>query len=378
MSQETTSIGNHQGNGGAERTVEIVRSHASILLSHLESCCEAGKQLFSCAHPIFHWALAHSAWIHNRYKVSMGQTPYERATGRSYSGKIAQFGERVMGFIKQERKSDPKWLPAIWLGRAVNNDAHILAHEGIVFVSRSIRRVPDAFDLKMLGAIETMPCDHGLTALGHRLFQTTKRYVGGGPLPAVGTPDEAGSDPPSDRDDSNAVGVEQQSQAGQSAGGAPSEPPAATAVDAGMSVDANGRQDEARDIVPQSPVVRDDEVPLGASTRPSKAARIEPRSVRAMAVQDQHEDEVLTFSFEDDDLDMMQLYDEEISDEPYDEADTEDSDLQKVIFEFSPNEPNLTPEELQQLDAVADRVEVRRLQNMSVTLKTSMLMMLIK
>ena len=143
-------------------------------------------------------------------------------------------------------------------------------------------------------------------------------------------------------------------------------------------MDANGQQDEARDIVPQSPVVRDDEVPLEASTRPSKAARIEPRSVRAMAVQDQHEDEVLTFSFEDDDLDMMQLYDEEISDEPYDEADTEDSDLQKVIFEFSPNEPNLTPEELQQLDAVADRVEVRRLQNMSVTLKTSMLMMLIK
>ena len=30
------------------------------------------------------------------------------------------------------------------------------------------------------------------------------------------------------------------------------------------------------------------------------------------------------------------------------------------------NEPNLTPKELQQLDAVADRVEVRRLQNMSV------------
>ena len=256
----------------------------------------------------------------------------------------------------------------------MNNDARILAHEGTVFVSRSIRRVPDAFDLKMLGSIETMPCDHGLTALGHRLFQTTKRYVGGGPLPAVGTPDEAGSDPPSDKDDSkpeflqgsgNAVDVEQQPQAGQSAVGAPSEPPAATAVDAGMSVDANGQQDEARDIVPQAPVVRD-EVQLEASTRPSKAARTEPRSVRAMAMQEQHEDEVLTFSFEDDDLDMMQLYDEEISDEPYDEADTEDSDLQKVIFDFTPNEPNLTPEELQQLDAVADRVEVRRLQNMSV------------
>ena len=225
VSQETTSIGNHQGNGGAERTVEIVRGHASILLSHLESCCEAGKQLFSRAHPIFHWALAHSAWLHNRYKVSLGQTPYERATGRSYSGKIAQFGERVMGFIRQERKSDPKWLPAIWLGKAVNNDAHILAHEGTVFVSRSIRRVPNAFDLKMLGSIETMPCDHGWTARGHRLFQTTKRYVGGGPLPAVGTPDEAGSDPPSDKDDpkpeflqgsGNTVDVEQQPQAGQS------------------------------------------------------------------------------------------------------------------------------------------------------------------
>ena len=31
-----------------------------------------------------------------------------------------------MGYIKHERKSDPKWLAAIWLGKAVNNDARIL------------------------------------------------------------------------------------------------------------------------------------------------------------------------------------------------------------------------------------------------------------
>ena len=32
-------------------------------------------------------------------KVSQGQTPYERSCGRVYSGRLAQFGERVMAYL---------------------------------------------------------------------------------------------------------------------------------------------------------------------------------------------------------------------------------------------------------------------------------------
>ena len=107
-----------------------------------------------------------------------------------------------MAFIKQEKKADPKWLPAIWLGKATSNDTHIVADHGVILVTRSIRRLPDAFNLEMCGDIESGPWDHGFTALGHKLL-TTKRHQTGGPVPIVpfqspGTPDEAAEDPPSD------------------------------------------------------------------------------------------------------------------------------------------------------------------------------------
>ena len=197
---EPTAVGNHEANGGAERTVELVRSHANILVTSLESCCGADRQVFGCDHPIYSWALVHSAWLHNRFKVSQGQTPYERACGRVYSGRLAQFGERVMAYLRQEKKADPKWLPAIWLGKTLSNDCHVLCEKGVILVSRSIRRLPDGFNLEMLGSFESAPWDHGLTSLGHKLIQT-KRQQGPGPLaamPAAGTPDEAAEDPPAE------------------------------------------------------------------------------------------------------------------------------------------------------------------------------------
>ena len=90
----------------------------------MECCCDTGKQIFGCNHPLY--ALAHAAWLHNRCRVSFGQTAFERATGRCYTGRLAQLGERVFGFIRQERKGDPKGLPAIWLGKTLSNDVHCL------------------------------------------------------------------------------------------------------------------------------------------------------------------------------------------------------------------------------------------------------------
>ena len=53
VTAEPTAVGNHEANGGAERTVELVRSHANILVTHLESCCGADRQVFGCDHPIY-------------------------------------------------------------------------------------------------------------------------------------------------------------------------------------------------------------------------------------------------------------------------------------------------------------------------------------
>ena len=119
VTAEPTAVGNHVANGGAERTVELVRSHANILVTHLESSCGMDRQVFGCDHRIYAWAFVHSAWLHNRFRVSQGEAAYERFCGRVYSGRLAQFGERVMRYLHQEKKSDPKWLPAIWLGKTL-------------------------------------------------------------------------------------------------------------------------------------------------------------------------------------------------------------------------------------------------------------------
>ena len=37
-------------------------------------CCDTGKQIFGCNHPLY--ASAHAAWLRNRCRVSFGQTAH--------------------------------------------------------------------------------------------------------------------------------------------------------------------------------------------------------------------------------------------------------------------------------------------------------------
>ena len=398
VTPEPTAVGNHQANGGAERAVELVRSHACILISHLESCCNTGKQIFSCTHPLFSWALAHAAWIHNRFRVSFGQTAFERATGRCYNGRLAQFGERVFGFIRQDRKGDPKWLPAIWLGKTLSNDVHLLAHEGVIFVSRSIRRVRDNFQLEMLGTIEVGPWDHGMASLGHRLFQS-RRYAGPDPIPALNYEEHGEQARPEEAEASASREQEQGEEGETGASKAPSavsmsrplkskgvsfaQPPpddpfrygASKPPPVGISAKAGtveeGVPNPSLNTGPPSPRgnVARDEVDLEGSSRPSKQAKVDQPD-QVMSVRDQHEDEELEFSFQDDEIDMLEGYDNTIDYEDYDlESSTcSNSEFDKLIFEFTPHEPNLTDQELKVLDDVADRVEIQRLRDMQVLL----------
>ena len=389
---ETTAIGDHQSNGGAERAVELIRSHANILVTHLESCCKATKQTFGCCHPIYGWALVHSAWVHNRYRVHQGQTAYERATGRVYSGKVAQYGERVMAFVKQEKKADPKWLPAVWLGKTVSNDTHIVSDRGVILVTRSIRRLPDAFDLELCGNVESGPWDHGFTALGHKLF-TTKRYQTGGPLPALpfeapNTPDEAGDDPPSGDEGHRRSSSSPQDDLPPVAGAPVMEPPVPSPLQereesktksgvqakSGMKPPPHNAAISSSDIpmstatssAPVEIVSRDD-LELEQSPRPNKQARTD-NTDQTMAIQEQHEDESWSFSFEDSDAELLEDYDDGLDGpEIDDDIKIEDNKaLEALMLPFDVHEPVLPSEELARLDDIADSIEVERLKTMGV------------
>ena len=59
--------------------------------------------------------------------MTNGSTPFELCSGRMYTGKLARYGERVLGFLKTDLKGKPQWRPGIWLSKATQNDTHIIA-----------------------------------------------------------------------------------------------------------------------------------------------------------------------------------------------------------------------------------------------------------
>ena len=112
---EPTPTGDHQSNGAAEALVHVLRAKANLLVQQIEEATGCTKPIFGCLHPVYAWALVHSAWLHNHFVVQRETTGYERASGRMYSGKVALYGETVLGYLKTELKGLPRWTKGVWL-----------------------------------------------------------------------------------------------------------------------------------------------------------------------------------------------------------------------------------------------------------------------
>ena len=82
----------------------------------------------------------------------------------------------------------------------------------------------------------------------------------------------------------------------------------------------------------------------------------------------EHEDEPVSFSFQDDELNTLEEYGLGFNDsEYYDDQDmTDEAVLQQLTFPFSKYESNLDEQELMRLDALADSLGIKRLTGMHV------------
>jgi hypothetical protein len=67
----------------------------------------------------------------------------------------------------------------------MSNDCHIIGTPTGIFTTRSIRRLPDSFQLELLGEITASPWEYGYANLGHRLVYS--RLSSLPPGVAVGT-----------------------------------------------------------------------------------------------------------------------------------------------------------------------------------------------
>lgn len=391
---EPAPVGDHQSNGGAEVTVKIIRAQANVLVSSIEKECCEGHVIFGCSHPVSAWAVLHACWIHNRFSVTNGSTPFELCSGRMYTGKLARYGERVLGFMKTELKGKPQWRPGIWLGKTIQNDTHILAIADGVFVTRSIRRLPTGFDVQYYGDLTTCPWDCNYAALGHTMVHA-KRILAPVATPVFAvenavpppiltatvpyTPDEAGPDPPTpfvakapDTPQAGKHELEQFEEAGSSAKMAKVTPQnMAGMVRGDTAASSSQAMDESTKSVHEPPE-------FDSSSKAPKQTRMQVISFVDM--REDMDPNLTVSSFGEEVVDSLESYDLELDDDIEWDDETEESvsannsDVgRQLIFPYDKDEPNVTDGRLVELDSIADGIELDRLSSMDVLLDSSCL-----
>ena len=402
---ETAPVGSHQSNGAAEKTVHLVRQLANCFMQQLEKNGGSERPVFKALHPMTAWSLIHAAWVRNHYVVQEGQTAFERAFDRMYHGKICSFGEVVLGFVKTTKKGAPSWRKGIWLTKSTNNDVHVVAFGEHVFCTRSIRRLPRQWDLKLAGEVTAEPWNFGLASLGNKLL-SSKRILPPQvyPVANVGTPDEAASDPESfhgeppimipdsrtlDEIARRAPDTRHEDEAGQALRPGATVP--VSEPSSGVAERADAPMNESS--FASSGVVRDADTPREESSRATKAPRLDAPDQQMMLVSQDvrvvnsicqvlsldHEDEPNPTYFEQGELDDLENYDAalELEDNDALESSIDDASMNDMIDRlcrpYSSQEPDVPMDELSSLDALADQVEITRLKGLGVLLPVSCL-----
>eukprot|EP00435_Cladocopium_sp_Y103_P010280 s4269_g2.t1 len=412
---EPAPTGDHRANGAAEAMVGVIRNKANLLVAQIEEATGCKEPIFGCIHPVYSWAIIHSCWIHNRYVVKQTMTSFERATGRHYSGKVACFGEVVMGYLRQSLKGLPSWCKGIWLSKSATNDCHILGTAKGLFITRSIRRLPDPFQLEPLGELTTSPWDYGYASLGHRLVYARRSAppvgvaIGSelnlGDKDALAVRDYARAHPFEDVEpqalsaEAGAVpigdGAEdaQPDSSGQNLSGLPdsnmlhgdSAPVTPVEhgekhetehdVEGGMAKRSHVESSPSHgDVVPQTPVESGepvlDDTPFDQMASPQKTGRHGDGPGRVNLLGCIRNIECLDIepdvALQCDDVDTLIQHELNLNEDPYEEGLDLDASLKELSFPYSAEEPAVSHEEPQRLDAIADMVEVQRLFGLEV------------
>ena len=258
-------------------------------------------------------------------------------------------------------------------------------------MTRSVRRLPSPFDLERLGEVTTSPWDHGYAALGHRMLYN--KHVS--PPMAFGMPmididaehvktyaqTHVGSD--SEREDLPEAGIGDDSQVAKpSAADVAAQAPAEVQKRGDGGDLAQPSSPKKQRVGEEQPLTPLDEIMDESGERAPKTPKLadSPKQQFMQQVKStnlelyEHEDAAVTFDFHDDDLDRLEKYEMEFYDDEFLQADdnslTTDSNMSEIIkqltFPYTAKEPELSADELMKLDALADQLELQRLEKLQV------------
>ena len=178
-------IGEHQANGCAEKSIDVIRSLANVFL---DSARHKYKIEIPVSHTLFSWAFVHAAWVYTRFKVKSGFTAYEKISGTRYRGKLVAYAEPVFAYIKPAQKGNAKWVMSVFLGKSVINDMFLVGTANGVMLTKSVRRTSQPWELekKLAESITGAPWNLHLGSLGTKLVpQARTRAPNAVAIPAV-------------------------------------------------------------------------------------------------------------------------------------------------------------------------------------------------
>ena len=138
----------HQSNGGVENYQKQLQGQVRTMLAAMQ---EHTKYRPSADNALMRWIVRHAAWLIPRFRGSEIQSPFYRAMGGPYRGKLVEFGETVLAHLPEVGKGSgnpaPKladrWKSGVWLGKSDLTDEHLVRTDDGVVYARSVRRLAE-------------------------------------------------------------------------------------------------------------------------------------------------------------------------------------------------------------------------------------------
>ena len=141
----------------AERMIQTVRNLQKTLISQLEG---EAKFRVPGGHWLRYWAVVHAAWLYCRYNIhaTLKTTPYQSVTGRPYRGRLANFGQQVLGLDPKTGKYGALWKRGTYLGK--DNAGHdVLGVASEVIRTKALRRTANLWSAEEAMGLTIGPWD---------------------------------------------------------------------------------------------------------------------------------------------------------------------------------------------------------------------------
>ena len=91
----------HQSNGGVENYQKQLQGQVRTMLAAMQ---EHTQYRPSADNALMRWIVRHAAWLIPRFRGSEIQSPFYRAMGGPYRGKLVEFGETVLAHLPEVEK----------------------------------------------------------------------------------------------------------------------------------------------------------------------------------------------------------------------------------------------------------------------------------